>query len=75
MAVKAAEARVRMEGDADARALIDLADTYFVAGDKARAREFARKAAEAAVGESAALRRYIDQQMRMFGDDKKQDKE
>jgi thiol-disulfide isomerase/thioredoxin len=74
VAVKAAEARVRMDGDGDAGALIDLADTYFVAGDKARAREFARKAAEAAAGEPAALRRYIDQQARMFADEKKEDK-
>jgi thiol-disulfide isomerase/thioredoxin len=70
VAVKAAEARVRMEGDKDAGALIDLASTYFVAGDKLRAKKYARKAVEAAAGESAARRQYIQQEARKLVDQK-----
>jgi thiol-disulfide isomerase/thioredoxin len=48
VAVKAAEARAKVAGDQDAQALIDLADTYGGIGDKAKAREYARKAGEVA---------------------------
>jgi thiol-disulfide isomerase/thioredoxin len=70
VAVKAAEARVRMEGDKDAGGLINLASTYFVAGDKLKAKEHAQKAVEAAAGESAARRQYIEQEARKLGDEK-----
>jgi len=73
LAVKAAEAMVRMAGDKDAPALINLAQTYFDVGEKAKARVYARKAVEAAAGESAALKRRIEQQARMFDDEKKED--
>lgn len=70
LAVKAAKAAVQIAGDKDARALIELASTYFAAGDKAKAREYARKAVEAAAGESAALKQDIEQQSRMFDNGK-----
>jgi len=44
VAVNAAEARIKVVGDQDVRALIDLADAYGAIGDKAKAREYARKA-------------------------------
>ena len=53
VAVKAAEAEVRLTGGTDAQTLINLASTYSVAGDTAKAKEYARKAVEAAAGESA----------------------
>jgi thiol-disulfide isomerase/thioredoxin len=74
VAVKAAEAAVRVAGAKDPHALIDLAETYFASGDPARAREYARKAAEAAAGESAELRQYIEQQAQRFADGNKGDK-
>jgi thiol-disulfide isomerase/thioredoxin/Flp pilus assembly protein TadD len=52
-AVKAAEARVKLAGDRDARALLDLADTYCAAGDKAKARACARKAGRQAGDKNA----------------------
>jgi thiol-disulfide isomerase/thioredoxin len=73
VAVKAAEAAVRVAGDRDARALIDLASTYFAAGDKARAREFGKKAVKAAAAESAELKQYVEQQAKTF-EAKKEDK-
>jgi thiol-disulfide isomerase/thioredoxin len=73
VAVTAAEAAVRVAGDQDAQALIDLASTYFASGDKARAREYGRKAL-AAAAESAELRQYIEQEAKRLDDAKKEDK-
>jgi tetratricopeptide (TPR) repeat protein/thiol-disulfide isomerase/thioredoxin len=44
VAVNAAEAHVQMAGDQDVLALIELADTYRAAGERAKAREYVRKA-------------------------------
>ena len=62
VAVKAAEALVELQGDKDARALMNLASTYSVAGEKAKAREYARKAVKATAGGPAELRRNIERQ-------------
>jgi thiol-disulfide isomerase/thioredoxin len=70
VAVKAAEAALKLSGDQDAGALIDLASTYAVAGDKVRAREFAGKALAAAAGESAALRQSIEREARKLAEEK-----
>lgn len=67
LAVKAAEAEVLIDGGSEARSLIDLADAHFVSGDKAKAREFARKAKEAANAESAALKEYIGKEASRLG--------
>lgn len=70
VAVKAAEVELQMTGGQDASALISLAATYFVAGDKAKARENSRRAVKAAAEESAALRQYVEQQARKIDDQK-----
>jgi hypothetical protein len=57
-------------GDKGAWALITLADTYLAVGDKAKAKEYARKAVEAAAGEYGALKQYIEKEARLFDDDK-----
>jgi thiol-disulfide isomerase/thioredoxin len=62
VAVKAAEAAVRLAGEQDARALLELASTYFQAADMSKAREYARQAVAAATGDSAALRQAIEQE-------------
>jgi thiol-disulfide isomerase/thioredoxin len=74
LAVKAAKAMVEVEGDKDAMALMNLANTNFAAGEKAKAKEYARKAVEAAGGEPAALRQNIEKQARKLEDEKKEDK-
>jgi thiol-disulfide isomerase/thioredoxin len=48
VAVKAAEARAKIVGDQDVRAMIDLANAYSAFGDEARARACAGKAGQAA---------------------------
>jgi thiol-disulfide isomerase/thioredoxin len=74
VAVKAAEAAVRVAGQGDARALIELANTYAAAGDKAKAGEYGRKAVEAAAGESAELRQSIEQEAKKLNGGKQEDK-
>jgi thiol-disulfide isomerase/thioredoxin len=65
VAVKAAEAEVRLSGGSDALALIELATTYAVAGEAAKAMACARKAAEAA-GDDLALKEYVERQTRQL---------
>jgi len=74
LAVKAAEGMVKAAGDDDALALINLASTYFAAGDKGKAREYGRKAVTAASKESAGLKQYVEQQAKQFDAEKKEDK-
>jgi thiol-disulfide isomerase/thioredoxin len=74
LAVKAAETMVQIAGDKDAVALINLANTYFAAGDQAKAKVHARKAVEASAGESAAFRQRIEQQAKRLEDEVKEEK-
>jgi thiol-disulfide isomerase/thioredoxin len=74
LAVKAAEAMVRIEGDRDAPALIELASTYFQVGEKVKAREIARKAVTAAAGESASLRQRIEQEAKKIAEGTQEDR-
>jgi thiol-disulfide isomerase/thioredoxin len=67
LAARAAEAVVRIDGGANAWSLIRLADAYFVSGDKAKAKEYARRAIEAAAEESTADREEIEKEARRFG--------
>jgi tetratricopeptide (TPR) repeat protein len=55
VALKAAEVEVRIAGDGNARARIDLAEACLAVGDRARARECCGKAARAAGYKDAAL--------------------
>jgi uncharacterized protein HemY len=48
--------------------LLRLAQTYFDIGDKAEATRYARKAVAAAAGESAELKKYIEQEAKKFLD-------
>src|SRR5262249_20038969 len=73
LAEEAAETAVQMTGDKDARALINLASTYFQAGERSKASEYARKAVEAAAGESAALRQSIEQEAKRIEEGKIED--
>ncbi len=50
LALKAAEAMLKMEGEKDAMALYNLAETHFALGDKDKAIEFGKKAVENAEG-------------------------
>jgi thiol-disulfide isomerase/thioredoxin len=67
LAVRAAEALVRIDGGKNALSLLRLADAWLVSGDKAKAKVYARKAIDAAVGESAAFRQDIEKEAQRFG--------
>jgi hypothetical protein len=68
--VKAAEAEVGIDGGKDPRILLNLADAYFVSGDNTKAKEYARKAVDAAEGEPAAFRQYAEKEARRLGAEK-----
>jgi thiol-disulfide isomerase/thioredoxin len=74
VAVKAAEAEVRLTGGADAQALINLAGAYSATGNVAKTKEYASKAIEAAAREPAALKESIEREARRLSDGKQQDK-
>jgi thiol-disulfide isomerase/thioredoxin len=67
LAVKAAEACVRIDGGKDPEHLIHLADAYHVHGHTAKAKEYARRTVEAAAGESAAFREAIEKEAERLG--------
>jgi thiol-disulfide isomerase/thioredoxin len=67
LAVRAAEALVRIDGGKEAHSLLILADAYFVNGDKAKAKEYARRAIDAAGGESAPVKESIEKEARRLG--------
>jgi hypothetical protein len=67
LAVRAAEAHARLDGGKGAQSLLDLADAYHVSGEKAKAREYARRAIAAAQAESPDFRRHIEKAARRLG--------
>jgi thiol-disulfide isomerase/thioredoxin len=67
LAVRAAEACVHIDDGKDAQSLLNLADAYFVSGDKTKAKEYAHKAIDAAAGDSAAVRQDIEKEARRLG--------
>jgi hypothetical protein len=70
LAVRAAEACVRIDGGKDAQSLLHLADAYFVSGDKIKAKEYACRAIAAADGKSSALEESIEKEARRLGAEK-----
>jgi thiol-disulfide isomerase/thioredoxin len=70
LAVRAADARVRIDGGKNAYTLLRLADAYLVSGDSAKAKEYARKAIDVSAGESSADQREIEKEARRLGTEK-----
>jgi len=73
LGVKAAELGVKVAGDKDALALLNLAEAYQAAGDAGKAKAAAGKAVAAAEDGSAALKRYVKTQAKKFDDEDKKD--
>jgi thiol-disulfide isomerase/thioredoxin len=67
LAVRAAEARVRVDGGTNAWSLLRLADAYLINGDKTKASDYARRAIEAAAGESPTDREEVEKEARRLG--------
>jgi hypothetical protein len=71
VAVKAAEAGVKVAGDKDAMALITLANAHFAAGNTARAKEYGAKALAASDKPPAEIRQYIETRIKEYDEEKK----
>ncbi|MFM8274352.1 MAG: TlpA disulfide reductase family protein [Gemmata sp.] len=74
LSVKAAEAALKVAGDKDVFTLLTVGQAYFAAGEKAKAREFGAKAVAAAEKESEGLKKYIENQVKAFDEEKKDEK-
>jgi len=70
LAVRAAEAQVRIENGTGARSLLNLADAYLATGDKAQAKQYAGKAIIAAANESPEFQQYVEKEARRLGAEK-----
>jgi len=68
LSLRAAQAMVKVAGEDDAMALFNLAEAYFATGDRAKAREYGKKAVEAA--DTPARKRSLEQQIKKFEDEK-----
>jgi pentatricopeptide repeat protein len=68
LALKAAEAALKIAGDRDIFVLLTLADAHFANGDRAKAKEFGAKAVAAAEKESAELKKYLKDEVKKFDD-------
>ena len=71
LSLKSAEAWLKIAGDKDMFALWNLAESYFALGDQEKAREYGAKAVSASSTESPEVRKYIEQQIKKFDDEKK----
>lgn len=67
--VRAAAAMVRIDGGTDAYSLLRLAEAYRASGDRAKAKEYARKAIHASADESAADQVEIAKEAHRLGAD------
>jgi hypothetical protein len=70
LAVKAAEACVRIDSGKDPQSLLHLADAYFVSGDTAKAKKYGRQAIEAAAEELPTVQQDIEKEARRLGAEK-----
>lgn len=70
LAMRAAEAHVRIDGGKGAQSLLNLAEAYLARGDKDKAKEYAGRAIAAAAAESSTFQRHIEQEARKLGAEK-----
>ena len=70
IAVRTADTLVQIDGGKNAYSLLRLADTYLAGGDKAKAKECARRAIDAASGESPTIQQDVEKEARRLGAEK-----
>jgi len=71
LALKAANAMLKVAGNKDWGALYNLAETHFALGDRAKAREYGKKAIDAA--DSPRLKQLLEKQVARYADEKKKE--
>lgn len=74
LSLKASDALLKVSGDKDLMALVTAAETNFAVGNKAKAREFGKKALEAAANEPKGLRMQLENLVKKY-DEKKKDED
>lgn len=71
LSLKAAKAWLQLAGEKNMFALWNLAELYFALGDRVKAKEYGAKAIAAGEGETEQVRKYIQQQIKKFDEEKK----
>jgi thiol-disulfide isomerase/thioredoxin len=66
LSLQAAEAGLKVAGEGDSLALLDVAEAHFAAGDKVRAKDYGAKALAASEKDGDGQRAYIERQVRKF---------
>jgi len=69
LSLKAANAMLKVSGDKDWGALYNMAETHFALGDRAKARDFGKKAVDAA--DSPQLKQALKKRIQAYEDEKK----
>jgi hypothetical protein len=59
--------RTRIDGRRDAQSLLNLADAHLISGDNGVAEKYARRALDAATGESSTFQESIEKEARRLG--------
>jgi len=74
LSLKAAEQMLKTSGDKDWQALLNMAETQFAMGEKAKAKEYAEKAIDAA--DATNIKQFLKNRLKpVLADDTKKDKE
>jgi len=71
LSLKAAEALLKSAGDKDMLALYNMAETQFAKGDKEKAKEYGKKAVEAA--DNPGNKKFLEDRLKAYEDDTKKD--
>jgi thiol-disulfide isomerase/thioredoxin len=72
LSLQAAEAGLKVAGDKDFRALYNMADTHFVMGNRAKAKEFGQKAIAAA--DNDRIKQQLEEIVKKYDEEKKDEK-
>jgi thiol-disulfide isomerase/thioredoxin len=72
ISVYTAEMMLKMTGDKDLGAVLNIADAYFASGDRAKAREFGAKAVAAA--DNPRTKEAVEKMIKKYDDEKKDNK-
>jgi hypothetical protein len=75
LSLQASDALLKVSGDKDLTALVTAADANFAAGNKAKARDFAKKALEASADQPKGVRSRIEHLIQKYDDKKDADSE
>ena len=73
LGVAISEEFLKISGEKDLGALYNMAEAYFFAGDKAKAKEFGQKALDIAAKESPAALQFLKKQVEKYEDKPKED--